>query len=302
MREYLSLAIITVLTKFLAMCLNNHQPTISQELFASDLTEITEITDRPSKQNTVMATPFLLLPKSFCLSPILKVTGRSSRLAPPFLRAFHTTNFLRSDVNPNFPEDPNKVPRVRRPGRYFAEPLPSSLRISNAPIYTAPAGSQVAFTKRSTLGFAALGAYVGYLCSITAAIPSYAVLIGAVPMLLPIPVFQYLSKPYVTRIFRLYKTDEPQTYENLVKDETLVVEQVGAFGRSVHATQIKLQDIRIVKERYGWVNWEYKDPESKEVVKMYVADNVGGIKMDRIWGIIEKNSGIDNGRSFLDEE
>lgn len=121
-------------------------------------------------------------------------------------------------------------------------------------------------------------------------------------MLIPIPVFQYLSKPYVTRIFRLYRTDEPQTYENLVKDETLVVEQVGAFGRSVYATQIKLQDIRIAKERYGWVNWEYRDPETKEVLKMYVADNVGGIKMDRIWGIIEKNSGIDNGRSFLDEE
>lgn len=126
--------------------------------------------------------------------------------------------------------------------------------------------------------------------------------VGLIPLLIPIPVFQYLSKPYVTRIFRLYRADEPQTYENLVKDETLVVEQVGAFGRSVHATQIKLQDIRIVKERYGWVNWEYKDPESKEILKMYVADNVGGIKMDRIWGIIEKNSGIDNGRSFLDEE
>lgn len=96
--------------------------------------------------------------------------------------------------------------------------------------------------------------------------------------------------------------DEPQTYENLTKDETLVVEQVGNFGRSVYATQIKLQDIKLTKERLGWVNWVYEDPETKDVVKMYVADNVGGIKMDRIWGIIEKNSGIDNGRAFLDEE
>jgi hypothetical protein len=121
-------------------------------------------------------------------------------------------------------------------------------------------------------------------------------------LLIPIPVFQYLSNPYVTRIFRLYRTDEPQTLENLTKDETIVVEQVGAFGRSVHATQIKVQDIKLVNERFGWVNWEYRDPNSKEVLKMYVADNVGGIKMDRLWGIVEKNSGVDNGRSFLNEE
>lgn len=238
---------------------------------------------------------------------------RSLRLAPaaPFTRqaciglsnrSFHSFTFLRSDINPDFPVDPRQVPRVRRPGRYFSEPLPPYLRIGNAPIYTAPAGSQIAFTKRSTLGFAALGAYVGYLCSVTTAIPAYVMWAGLVPLLLPIPVFAYLSKPYVTRIFRLYRVDEPQTYENLTNDETLVVEQVGTFGRSVFASQIRLQDIRISNERYGWVNWEYKDPETNDVVKMYVADNVGGIKMDRIWGIIEKNSGINNGRAFLNEE
>ena len=26
-------------------------------------------------------------------------------------------------------------------------------------------------------------------------------------------------------------------------------------------------------------------------------DNIGGIRMDRIWGLIEKNSQINNGRS-----
>ncbi|VVT55321.1 uncharacterized protein SAPINGB_P004538 [Magnusiomyces paraingens] len=239
-------------------------------------------------------------------------------------KGFHTTTIVRSDegINPNFPDEPIRVPRIRRPGRYFSEPLNTAkYRLSNWPIYVAPAGPQVAFTKRASLGLAALSGYIGYLATTTASVSALAATLGVVPLLLPIPFFQYLSKPYVTRIFRLYERlppvihkrtgedgleytdEEPQsyTYETLTEDETLVVEQIGAFGRSVHATQIKVKDIRIVSDRMGWVTWEYKDPESGEVLPMYVADNVGGIKMDRLWGVIEKNSGIDNGRSFLDE-
>lgn len=124
-----------------------------------------------------MATPLLLLPKSLRLTPLAGSVGKSYHLAL-LSRQFHTSKLLRSDVNPDFPDEPNKVPRVRRPGRYFSEPLNSSFRIGNAPLYTAPAGSQVAFTKRSTLGFAALGAYVGYLCSITTGLSSYVTLLG----------------------------------------------------------------------------------------------------------------------------
>lgn len=91
--------------------------------------------------------------------------------------SFHTSR-LRLDVTSEFPEDLSKVPRVRRPGRFFAERLPRHLRIGSAPIYDSPAGSQVAFTKRSTLGFAALGAYVAYLCSVTTGLPAYTPLIG----------------------------------------------------------------------------------------------------------------------------
>ena len=125
-----------------------------------------------------MATSLLLLPKSLRLSPLSRSVGRVSSIALLSSRQFHTTHFVRSDVNPDFPEDSKKGPRVRRPGRYFAEPLPRAFRIGNSPLYTAPAGSQVAFTKRSTLGFAALGAYVGYLCTVTTALPSYVTLLG----------------------------------------------------------------------------------------------------------------------------
>lgn len=93
-------------------------------------------------------------------------------------RTFHSARSLRSDVHPDFPEDLSKVPKVRKPGRFAAEPLRPPFRIGNAPIYTAPAGPQVAFTKRSTLGFAAIGAYVGYLCSVTTGISPYATLFG----------------------------------------------------------------------------------------------------------------------------
>lgn len=241
-------------------------------------------------------------------------------------RSFHTSPFLRNTegLNPNFPDEPMNAPRVRRPGRYFAESINTTkYRLGNWPIYIAPAGPQVAFTKRASLGFAALSGYVGYLATVMASVSPLSATLGVLPLLLPIPLFQYFSKPYVTRIYRLYERlptikrvsepqedgnqhqeyfeEQPDTFLSLTEDETLVVEQVGIFGRSVHATQIKVKDIKIVNERFGWVNWIYKDEETGDIVKMYVADNVGGIKMDRLWGVIERNSGIDNGRGFLNQ-
>lgn len=225
-------------------------------------------------------------------------------------------------INPNFPDEPIKVPRIRRPGRYFAEPLDTyKYRLGNWPIYVAPAGPQVAFTKRASLGLAALGGYIGYLATTMSSVSTLAAVLGVIPLLMPIPLFQYFSKPYVTRIFRLYdriepvqhkrqgedgleyieEEPQPDTYETITGDETLVVEQIGTFGRSVHATRIKLNDVRLVKERMGWANWVYKDEKTGEELPLYVADNVGGIKMDRIWGVVEKNSGVDNGRGFLNQ-
>lgn len=252
-------------------------------------------------------------------------------------RSFHSSSYLLNNagINPNFPDEPSQVPRIRRPGRYFAEHLDTTrYRLGNDPIYSAPAGSQIAFTKRASLGLAALSTYIAYLFAMTTSVTMATASLAVLPLVAPIPIFMYLSKPYVTRIFRLYKKippiertrvltpeeeedeamgfapsrtylePQPDTFESITEDETLIVEQVGLFGRSVHATQVKLAGIRLAtksESRFGWVNWIYTDPETKEVFPMYIADNVGGIKMDRLWGIIEKNSGVDNGRSFLNQ-
>jgi hypothetical protein len=214
--------------------------------------------------------------------------------------SFHSSSILKSVVNPAYPEDESYKIRIRTPGKIFAEPMDPRKKLGMRPIYTALAGHHIAFTKRASFGFFLISLYAGYV-AYSSALPNYVGLIGIVPLALPIPILQYLTRPYVTRIFRLYNRDEPQTYENITKDETLVVEQIGVFGRSLFATEIKLKDVRLANERMGWVNWVCKDKESGEVLKLYVGDNVGGIKMDRIWGIIEKNSGVNNGRSFLDE-
>ncbi|CAN6654118.1 hypothetical protein TRVA0_027S00408 [Trichomonascus vanleenenianus] len=183
----------------------------------------------------------------------------------------------------------------------WAEPMDPKMKLGMRPIYSALAGHHVAFTKRASFGFLLASLYAAYVVASAATLPNFLGLIGLVPIAAPIPIMQYLTSPYVTRIFRMYKKDEPQTIETISNDETLVIEKVSMFGRSLKATEIKLADIRLTNERFGWVNWVYKDKETGEVIKMYVADNIGGIKMDRIWGIIERNSGVDNGRGFLSE-
>uniref|UniRef100_A0A060TC37 ARAD1D36674p n=1 Tax=Blastobotrys adeninivorans TaxID=409370 RepID=A0A060TC37_BLAAD len=221
----------------------------------------------------------------------------SAQQAP---RLFHTRSCLQTLMNPVEPDEPHKI-KIRRPGKAFAEPMDPKKQLGMHPIYTALAGHHVAFTRRAAFGFLLASIYAAYVVVSAPSLPNYLALVGLLPVALPIPLMLYLTRPYVTRIFRLYNRGEPQTYENITEDETLVVETVSMFGRSLKATEIKLKDIRLANERNGWVNWVYTDEASGEVVKLYVADNVGGIKMDRIWGIIEKNSGVDNGRGFLDQ-
>lgn len=182
----------------------------------------------------------------------------------------------------------------------LSDPISPRKKLGMAPIYTSLMGSQVAYTKKFTVGFLGIGSYVVYLLNGAGGIDNLGALASLIPILLPIPIVNYFTKPYVTRIFRLYDKDVVQTYESITKDETLVVEQIGLFGNRHYATAIKVQDIRLANERLGWVNWVVKDSNSGEVIKLYVGDNIGGLKMDRIWGIIEKNSGVDNGRGFLD--
>ncbi|ANB10976.1 D-tyrosyl-tRNA(Tyr) deacylase [Sugiyamaella lignohabitans] len=215
-------------------------------------------------------------------------------------KLFHTSRTLLSEVNPVYPDD-SHLTKIKKPGMLFSEPIDPNLRMGYNPLYSSPVGGQIAFTKRWSIGLSLIGSYVGYLVHDVTGASDLAGIIGAAVLIAPLPLVQFFAGNYVTNIYRLYRKDEPQTYENLTKDETIVLERIGLFGRKTYATAVKVQDLRLVNKRFGWVNWEYKDPKTNFSTKFYVADNIGGMKMDRIWGIIEKNSGVDNGRSFLNE-
>lgn len=215
------------------------------------------------------------------------------------VRSFSTTLRRLSQVDPSDP-DQALLYKIKRPGTFFKEPLDPQIQLSHEPLYTAPMASQVSFTKRWSLGFFGVGAYIGYLTMGVGA-SSTLVAAGLVPLLLPLPLIQYFAGGYVTRIFRVYRRNEPQTYEALTENETLMVEKLSLFGRSTYGVPIQVQNTFIANRRLGWINWVHLDERTGALTKLYVEDNIGGIQMDRIWGILEKNSNIDNGRSFLND-
>jgi hypothetical protein len=217
------------------------------------------------------------------------------------VQGFHSSCVRRAESVDPISLDTSHLVRIRTPGKFISDPIDPSKRLGFNPLYTSPMGSQVAYTKKFSVGFLGLGSCALYLLNGAGVVEGFGALAAIIPLIFPIPVVNYLTKPYVTRIFRLYDKEGAQTYENITKDETLVIEQIGMFGNRHHATAVKVKDIRIGKERFGWVNWICKDSNSGELLKFFVADNVGGLKMDRIWGIIETNSGVDNGRGFLDK-
>lgn len=175
--------------------------------------------------------------------------------------------------------------------------LPSNYRASYFPLYTAPSTSYISLMKRILLGAGAIGAYVSHLISISENLSLELAAMVAVLSILPIPVVQYFSRDYVTRIFRLYDSNKnPQTYENLTQKEELIMEKMGFGGKRYYNELIDTRQCKIVKNWYGAIKWEYTDKESGVKRYYYVTDDLGGIKMDRIWGIIETNSGMNNGR------
>lgn len=222
---------------------------------------------------------------------------RASAL-PRNFRLFSQCRILRSQVDPADPDDPAPY-KVKRAGTFFKEPMDPNTYLGQHPLYEGPFTSQIAFSKRWSMGFLFVGSYVGYLSMGVVGISDSMAMLGLLPLVLPLPLLQYFAGNYVTRVFRVYRKNEVQTYENLTNDETLMVEKLSLFGRSTYGVPIKVKDTYIVNKRLGWINWAYVDPNNNAMVKMYVQDNIGGMRMDRIWGILEKNSGIDNGRTFL---
>jgi hypothetical protein len=183
--------------------------------------------------------------------------------------------------------------RVSEPLRFGYTELDPQFKVGYSPLYTSPSHKFVSLLKRTSLGFGMVGIYISQLMYSTPTLFSEPLIYLTMGLsIVPLPLIHILTQHHVTRIWRLYDSTKPQTLEALTEDETLVAEKISLTGRSYYNSLIKVQDLEIVDRNTVKATWKAKD------ALFYVKDNVGGIKMDRIWGIAEHHSGIDNGRFF----
>ncbi|CAI5760091.1 unnamed protein product [Candida verbasci] len=211
-----------------------------------------------------------------------------------------TTDEILSENNPWSPSLEDDPVYIYEPNNIRRTKLPDNYRLSYNELYESPSYKHVSIMKRFTLSFSVIGLYGGKLLYESPQFDnlySYLMVIGT---LLPAVLVQYKSRDYVTRIFRLYDKSKPQTYENLVNDEQLIIEKLSFWGSKTYNELLKLTDNKNIKidNDNKWYKpystWIEKTP--KWARKFYVVDNIGGMKMDRVWGLIEKDSGINNGR------
>ncbi|KAK9471026.1 uncharacterized protein V1510DRAFT_421419 [Dipodascopsis tothii] len=233
------------------------------------------------------------------------------------LQAFSTSPRVWSEVNPSNPHDIREERKVRVgafvPALYRNEPIDTRREsLSVYPIYTAPSAFHVAATKRVAWTFAALGSYFASVLVGLDAIPSAFAAVVGLPLVLPLPAVLYLTTPYVSRIYRLYDqpADEAIDMDRLVANETLVFECITVFGKAVYNCRVPVRDLRRTSARAGWVNLELVQPappangslwdrlmaSGRTQRSFYVADDIGGHRMNRIWALVDRQSGVDRGR------
>lgn len=239
-----------------------------------------------------------LRPKLHPLRPTLLPSLHLST-STSLLNSFNSLSFgsPESTSSSNNPWSPTLLddPVTVKKGLFRSESLPSNFRLSYLLLYEAPGAKYVSLLKRLTLSFGVLGGYGGKLLYESPHFDNSYALAAIGLSLLPILWTQYKTHNYVTRIFRLYNKDEPQTLENLVKDETLIMEKLGFTGGKTYNEMVKVnQDLKLDKSGVLLPYSSWTDGRRK----FYVSDDIGGIKMDRIWGIVERNSGVENGRSM----
>ncbi|CCH46718.1 hypothetical protein BN7_6315 [Wickerhamomyces ciferrii] len=217
------------------------------------------------------------------------------------LRGFHTSKIIfntttaETDLGSTKPNSTStKQDRVfiKSPYTIKALPIDPKFRLGYDPIYISPLGSRISLIKRVALGIGAFGVYSSHLMFNSSFFTDEMAYIVLASTLLPNPLINFYTRNYVNRIYRLYDTTKPQTLKNLTHEETLVAEKISWTGRSFYNRLMKVQDLRLTKSKIGLYNWKLKED------KFYIVDDIGGIKMDRIWGIVEHNSGVDNGRFF----
>lgn len=246
-------------------------------------------------------------------------TKTSARLAMPLAKShtliiatrYRSAPFRSSDANvdtneiisPNDPwlpslyTDPVRVySRSRWP---FSRTLPEHMRLSYSPLYESPGGKYASVLRRITLGFAVVGVYAAKLLAELAQFDDTYAAVALTTCSIPWVVVQVKTRNYVLRMWRLYDTrKEPQTIELLTTNECLVAEKLSVGGGRTYNELIKVDDLLKVAPQTNKVRL-FLGPYAtwtQNGTDFYITDNVGGLKMDRLWGIAEKNSGIDNGR------
>lgn len=220
------------------------------------------------------------------------------------------TDEIMSQNNPWSPTLYNDAVRIRKPNSFRSTALPENYRLSYKALYESPSAKYVAMIKRLTLSFAVLGVYGAKLLYESVQfddIYAWSVLLGCGT---PAIAAQYKTRDYVMRIFRLYDKDKPQTLQNLVQDEKLIMEKLNMTGGQTYNElltvsnnpSLKLtQSSKLPAALTPYSTWQEIDPESGKERHFYVADDIGGLKMDRLWGIVEHNSGVENGRYMEDQ-
>lgn len=213
------------------------------------------------------------------------------------------TDEIITDNNPWSPTILNDRVKVRRPGSIRPIELPENFRLSYQPIYEAPGSKYVSLLKRLTLSVGVLGCYGAKLFYDSPHFDDYYAMITLAATWAPAALIQYKTRHYVTRIFRLYNKDVPQTLENLTNDENLIIEKLNVTGGKTYNSLVKVSNnptLKVLPSNNSlltpYASWEDVDPHSNIKRYHYIVDDIGGMKMDRLWGIAEKNSAIDNGR------
>lgn len=202
-----------------------------------------------------------------------------------------------SENNPWSPTLEDDPVYVQERNKFRKTKLPQQYRLAYLPLYEAPASKYVSMLKRLTLSVGVLGIYgakLFYESSQFDDLYAYATLAATFT---PLALVQYKTKDYVTRIFRLYDKTKPQTLENLVSDEKLILEKLNFTGGSTYNELLTItdnKDLKLLPPAKPYLPYSTWRDNTRD---FYVMDNIGGIRMDRIWGLIEKNSQVNNGRS-----
>lgn len=258
---------------------------------------------------TVQRTPII---RMGLLRPISLVKDCTPQMLS--IRDFHSTPQMPNKIKMGEDQQQYYVPndgeeyqiRYRTHGTSFHSlKLDRKYRLGNLPIYQNPLINFVIGSKRLSLAFGAIGCMFGYLMDRTGLIYTEISQMVAILSLLPFPIVTYLFEPVVSRVWRVYDTTKPQIYENLVKDEMLIMEKLNWNGFRTYNELVKVDSLYVPKGkndyngRYGFVNLLSVDDKLKSTKSYYINDGFTNEKMERILALAEKRSGVtDSGRSF----